>query len=39
MGLDEKAVDAVSTWEFAPAQKDGQPVAVMVNVQVTFRLH
>lgn len=39
MGLDEKAVEAVSTWEFAPAQKDGHPVAVRMNVQVTFRLY
>lgn len=39
MGLDEKAVEAVSTWEFAPAQKDGHPVAVKVHVQVTFKLY
>lgn len=38
MGLDEKAVEAVSKWRFRPAQKDGHPVAVIANVQVNFRL-
>ena len=37
-GLDESAVQAVRLWKFAPATKDGQPVAVMINVQVNFRL-
>ena len=39
MGLDEKAVEAVRTWRFEPAHKDGQPVAVQVNVEVNFRLY
>lgn len=39
MGLDEKAVEAVRTWRFEPARKDGQPVAVVMNVEVTFRLY
>jgi TonB family protein len=39
MGLDEKAVETVSTWEFTPARKDGRPVAVRVNVQVNFKLY
>jgi len=38
-GLDEKALSAISTWTFEPAMKDGQPVAVMVNVEVSFRLY
>jgi periplasmic protein TonB len=38
MGLDEKAIEAVKTWKFAPATKDGNPVAVAVNVEVSFRL-
>jgi len=38
LGLDEKAVAAVSTWKFAPAQKDGQPVPVLINTEVTFHL-
>jgi TonB family protein len=39
MGLDEKAVEAVRTWRFDPAKKDGQPVAVQMNVEVSFRLY
>jgi periplasmic protein TonB len=39
MGLDEKAVEAVQKWRFAPGMKDGRPVAVQVNVDVTFRLY
>jgi protein TonB len=39
MGLDEKALEAVRTWRFEPARKDGQPVAVQINVEVTFRLY
>jgi TonB family protein len=37
-GLDAKAVEAVQQWKFEPAMKDGQPVAVAINVEVTFRL-
>lgn len=39
MGLDEKAMEAVRTWKFEPAKKDGQPVAVQINVEVNFRLY
>lgn len=39
LGLDEKALAAIGTWKFEPARKDGKPVAVMVNVEVTFRLY
>ena len=39
MGLDEKAIEAVRTWRFEPAKKDGQPVAVQMNVEVSFRLY
>ena len=38
-GLDEQAVAAVSRWTFKPAQKDGNPVSVQVNVEVSFRLY
>src|SRR5438874_1936821 len=38
MGLDEKAIDAVRTWKFDPARRDGQAVAVQINVEVSFRL-
>jgi periplasmic protein TonB len=39
MGLDQKAIEAVRTWKFEPAMKDGRPVAVQINVEVTFRLY
>jgi TonB family protein len=39
LGLDEKAIAAISGWKFEPAQKDGKPVAVMINVEVAFRLY
>jgi TonB family protein len=39
LGLDEKAIEAVRKWRFEPAMKNGQPVAVQVNVEVNFRLY
>jgi len=39
LGLDEKAIEAVKTWKFEPAKKDGTPVAVQINVEVNFRLY
>jgi len=39
MGLDERAIEAVKTWRFDPARKDGQPVAVQISVEVSFRLY
>jgi protein TonB len=39
MGLDEKAMEALRQWKFEPAKKDSQPVAVLVNVEVRFRLY
>lgn len=39
LGLDEKAIEAVKTWKFEPALKDGKPVAVQINVEVSFRLY
>ena len=37
-GLDERAVQAVRQWRFAPATRQGAPVDVVVEVVVEFRL-
>lgn len=39
LGLDEKAIEAVKEWLFDPAVKDGRKVAVMVDIEVNFRLY
>jgi len=39
MGLDEKAIEAIRGWRFEPGRKDGNAVAVQVNVEVDFRLY
>jgi protein TonB len=39
LGLDEKAIEAVKTWRFEPAMKDGKPVAVAINIEVYFHLY
>jgi TonB family protein len=39
LGLDEKAIAAISTWKFEPAQKDGTPVPVAIIVEVAFHLY
>jgi len=33
----KKAMDAVQNWQFAPARKNGQPVAVRMRMPFTFR--
>ncbi len=38
-GLDAKAVEAVQSWKFDPAEKDGQPVPVEIAVEVDFHLY
>jgi TonB family protein len=37
-GLDDEAVKALKQWEFEPGTKDGAPVAVRVDVEMTFKL-
>ena len=37
-GLDERAVQAVGQWRFAPATRKGSPVDVLVEVAVEFKL-
>jgi len=38
-GLDANAVQAVKTWKFKPAEKDGQPVDFEIAVEVDFHLY
>jgi len=37
-GLDEQAMIAVRQWRFRPGTLHGQPVSVLVNVELTFTL-
>lgn len=39
LGLDDQAVESVRTWKFEPAKRGGTPVAVQINVEVSFRLY
>jgi TonB family protein len=38
-GLDENAVDSIRKASFSPAMKDGQPVPVLVDLLVQFRIY
>ena len=38
-GLDAKAVQAVEGWRFKPAEKQGQPMAAEIAVEVDFHLY
>ncbi len=38
MGLDEKAVEAVRTWTFEPARRNGRPVQTHMTLSVQFKL-
>jgi protein TonB len=37
-GLDQRAVEAVRQWQFAPARRQGEAVDVLVEVSVEFKL-
>jgi len=39
LGLDEKAVEAISKWKFEPAKKSGKPVSVAIAIEVDFHLN
>jgi TonB family protein len=38
LGLDQKAVQAISKWKFNPGTVNGQPVPVVAQIEVNFRL-
>jgi TonB family protein len=38
LGLDERAVDTVRRYKFKPAEYKGQPVAVVINLEVNFKI-
>jgi TonB family protein len=37
-GLDQEAIKAARQWRFVPGLKDGQPVPIMVTIELTFTL-
>jgi TonB family protein len=37
-GLDQKAVEAARQWRFVPGKRMGQPVPVLVTIELTFTL-
>ena len=38
LGLDEKAIQAVSQWRFRPGYRDGKPVVAAATIEVNFHL-
>lgn len=39
MGLDENAMEGVKNWRFSPATHNGEPVAVAMNIEISFNLY
>jgi protein TonB len=39
LGLDTNAIDAVKQWVFEPGTLQGQPVPVVVQLTLEFRIH
>ena len=37
-GLDENAIQALKQWKFRPGMRNGQPVDVVLNIEVNFNL-
>ena len=37
--FDKEAIKAVGKWRFQPSTKDGVPVAVQINIEVSFHLY
>ena len=38
MGLDQKAIEAVSKWRFEPSRKNGRPIPTHLTLSLTFKL-
>ncbi len=39
MGLDENAMEGIKKWRFNPAIRNSEPVAVAMNIEVSFNLY
>jgi TonB family protein len=39
LGLDEAAIEELAKWTFKPAQLNGDSVALLTNIEVTFQLY
>jgi len=39
LGLDEEAVNAVRQYVFAPASRNGTPIACQINININFRIY
>lgn len=39
LGLDESALAAIKTWRFLPGTRKGEPVAIELNVEISFNLY
>ena len=37
-GLDQEAIKAAKQWRFVPGTRMGQPVSVLVTIELTFTL-
>jgi TonB family protein len=38
LGLDDEAIKAARQWRFKPGTRFGQPVPVLVEIEMSFRL-
>jgi len=39
LGLDENAMESVKKWRFSPATRNGEPVAVAMEIEISFNLY